>query len=96
MMAGRLPRALRPTAVALSALLGAVVLAHLAYSVFDFGRRSNAAFFDYWLVALGLAAVAGLCVVRAVAVREQRAAWLSFAVAVLLFASGGVYAVVAL
>ena len=85
------PRAARLIARALFAVLGATVAAHLAYSGFDVGRASHARFFDYAVVAIGLAAVAGLCVLRAVVVREHRAAWLAFAAGVLSFAAGGMY-----
>jgi diguanylate cyclase (GGDEF)-like protein len=75
---------------AFAVLTGLALLAYVAHTAFGLGSPSLDRFFQHW-VYCGLVVCAGAaCVIRAVAVREERAAWVVMGAGLLAWAAGEV------
>ena len=75
---------------AFAVLTGLALLAYVAHTAFGLGSPSLDRFFQHW-VYCGLVVSAGAaCVIRAVAVREERAAWVVMGAGLLAWAAGEV------
>jgi two-component system cell cycle response regulator len=72
---------------AAAALAGLALLAYVVHIVFGVGSR---ALFDDWMYCALIVAAGGLCLARAVAVREERVAWLLMGAGLLSWAAGEV------
>jgi two-component system, cell cycle response regulator len=73
-----------------AALTGLALLAYAAHTAFGLGSPELDGFFENW-VYCGLVIAAGAaCLVRAVVVREERAAWLAMSLGLLAWAAGEV------
>jgi two-component system, cell cycle response regulator len=73
---------------AFGALTGLALLAYVAHTAFGLGSPELDGFFQDW-VYCGLVVAAGVaCVTRAVAVQEERAAWLVMGVGLVAWAAG--------
>jgi diguanylate cyclase (GGDEF)-like protein len=75
---------------ALWALAGLALLAYLAHIVFGLGSPGLDGFFDRWVYCGLIAAAALACLARAVACREERAAWVAMGLALLAWLGGEV------
>jgi len=71
--------------------LACAVLAYSLHALVDLGGSGTDDFFGKWLYDGIVLVSAGLCVWRAVSVREDRAAWLLLAAGMLSWAAGNVY-----
>ena len=75
---------------AFAALAGVALLAYVAHTAFGLASPELDGFFENW-VYCGLVVAAGAaCVTRAVAVREERAAWLVMGIGLLAWGAGEV------
>jgi diguanylate cyclase (GGDEF)-like protein len=86
----RVPPRLRAGLHAFGALTGLALLAYVAHTAFGLGSPALDDFFEDW-VYCGLIVAAGvICITRAVAFRDERAAWLVMGGGLLAWAGGEV------
>ena len=81
---------LRAGLQAVGALTGVALLAYVAHVAFGFASPGLDDVFDTWVYCGLTVAAGGMCVIRALAVREERAAWLVMGLGLLSWASGEV------
>jgi diguanylate cyclase (GGDEF)-like protein len=75
---------------AFGALTGLALLAYIAHTAFGLGSPELDRFFQDWAYCGFTIAAGAVCVARAVAVREERAAWLVMGLGLLAWAAGEV------
>ena len=75
---------------AFAALTGLALLAYAAHTAFGLGSPDLDGFFDNWVYCGLVIAAGGACLMRAVVVREERAAWIAMSVGLLAWAAGDV------
>jgi diguanylate cyclase (GGDEF)-like protein len=73
---------------AFAALAGLALLAYAAHTAFGLGSPELDAFFDDWVYCSLIVVAGGVCVTRAVAVRQERAAWLVMGIGLVAWAAG--------
>jgi two-component system cell cycle response regulator len=75
---------------AFAALTGIALLAYVAQTAFGLGSPELDAFFQDWVYCGLIIAAGGACVMRAVAVHEERGAWLVMGLGLMAWAAGEV------
>ena len=75
---------------AFTALAGLALLAYVLHTAFGLGSPELDGFFDDWVYCGLIVAAGAACVTRAVAVREERAAWLVMGIGLVAWAAGEV------
>ena len=75
---------------ALTALTGLALLAYVAHTAAGLGSPELDDLFQNWVYCGLIVAAAAICVLRAVAVREERAAWLVMGLGLMAWAAGEV------
>ncbi|HMJ96583.1 MAG TPA: HD domain-containing phosphohydrolase, partial [Thermoleophilaceae bacterium] len=69
---------------------GLALLAYVVHTAFGLGSPELDGFFDDWVYCSLIVVAGGVCVTRAVAVREERAAWLAMGIGLVAWAAGDI------
>ena len=75
---------------AFAALAGLALLAYVLHTAFGLGSPELDGFFQDWVYCGLIVAAGAACVTRAIAVREERAAWLVMGIGLVAWAAGEV------
>ena len=75
---------------AFAALTGLALLAYAGHTAFGLGSPALDRFFEDWVYCSLVVAAGTACLMRAVAVREERAAWVVMGLGLLAWAAGEV------